>query len=334
MIRRVLVTGAVVSVWAGACAAASAQASGPATSGVPIILDTDIGTDVDDAGAIAILHALASRGEARILAIMSCNRNRWSGPAIDTINTYYRRPEIPVGASRTGPDDEIWYHELVPRFPHRLTASADAPEAVSLYRRILAAQPDKSVTLVTIGWLTNLAGLLRSGPDRYSPLAGKDLVAAKVKELVSMGGSWPNNQGEGEYNFTMDRQAAQEVIRNWPGKVMFTGLGRDVMTGARLMSDAPAGNPVGSFYGSFFKANKVSQRSSWDLIAVLYAVRGLSDYFTAVTDGRCVVREKGVSEWMPGTGQGHAYLVYKMPQAQLAAVIEDLMLRPPDTPGR
>jgi inosine-uridine nucleoside N-ribohydrolase len=295
---------------------------------VPIILDTDIGTDVDDAGALAALHALAGRGEARILAVMSCNRNRWSAPAIDVINTYYGRPDIPVGASRTGPDPENWYHDAVPRFPHRLAASSDAPEAVSLYRQILAGQPDGSVTIVTIGWLTNTAGLLSSGPDSHSPLGGRELVAAKIKELVAMGGIWPNSQGQGEYNFSMDRPAAQRVIRDWPGPIMFTGLGIDVMTGRRLMAEGSDDNPVRAFYGAFFQANKVTERSSWDLIAVLYAVRGLSDYFTAVTDGRCVPSEKGVSKWLPGASSNHGYLAYKMPQAQLAAVIEDLMLMP------
>ena len=128
-----------------------------ASTGVSIILDTDIGTDVDDAGALALLHALASRREARILAVMSCNRNRWSAPAIDVINTYYGRPDIPVGASRTGPDEEMWYHDAVPTLPHRLATSGDAPDAVSLYRQILADQPDDSVIIVAVGWLTNMA---------------------------------------------------------------------------------------------------------------------------------------------------------------------------------
>lgn len=325
---------AVVALWLTAgCKTLPLAASLPSErdpAGVPIILDTDIGTDVDDAGALAILHVLADRGEARILAVMSCNRNRWSAPAIDVINTYYGRPDIPVGASKIGPDEEIWYHDAVPTFPHRLAASSDAPAAVSLYRRVLAGRPNKSVTIVTIGWLTNLADLLSSGPDGYSVLTGKELVAAKVRELVAMGGVWPNNQGEGEYNFSMDLVAAHKVIRDWPGPIMFTGLGRDVMTGRRLTIEGPMDNPVRAFYAAFFRANKVSERSSWDLIAVLYAVRGLSAYFTAVTDGRCVPKEEEVCQWLPGGGSAnHNYLAYRMPQAQLAAVIEDLMLTPP-----
>ena len=40
---------------------------------VPVILDTDIGPDYDDVGAMAVLHALADAGEARPLAVMSSN---------------------------------------------------------------------------------------------------------------------------------------------------------------------------------------------------------------------------------------------------------------------
>ena len=114
-----------------------------------------------------------------------------------------------------------------------------------------------------------MADLLNSPPDDYSPLSGQQLVAAKVKELVAMGGTWPNIKKEGEYNFHMDGAAAHKVVRNWPGKIMFTGLGKDVMTGARLMAQRTNEHPVRAFYSKFLEAYKVSARSSWDLFAVL-----------------------------------------------------------------
>ncbi|MBN1124806.1 MAG: nucleoside hydrolase [Sedimentisphaerales bacterium] len=297
---------------------------------VSIIFDTDIGTDVDDAGALAILHIMADRGEAKILATMSANQNRWCAPAIDVINTYYGRPDLPIGSSKTGPDPEEWYHDSVSDFPHDLTSGENAPDAVTLYRKILAAQPDKSVIIVVVGWLTNMADLLDSEPDQYSRFNGKELVEAKVKELVSMGGKWPNSpKVEGEYNFTMDGAAAHKVIRDWPGKIMFTGLGKDVMTGSRLVAQAPKENPVPAFYRNFFERYKVSERSSWDLIAVLYAVRGLSDYFDEISSGKCVAKEDGSNQWISGSPSNHVYLVYKMPPTELAAVIEDFLVTPP-----
>ena len=326
-----LISGVVAVVLVGILLTGCSSA-GPLNSrkAVRIIFDTDIGTDVDDAGALAILHVMADRGEAEILATMSANQNRWCAPALDVINTYYGREDMPIGCSRTGPDPEEWYHDSIGEFPHDLTNSDDAPDSVTLYRRILAAQPDQSVVIVVVGWLTNMADLLNSKPGRYSPLAGRELVKAKVKELVAMGGSWPNSpKKEGEYNFHMDGAAAHKVISDWPGKIMFTGLGKDVMTGARLVARGPKDNPVPAFYRNFFKGYKVSERSSWDLIAVLYAVRGLSDYFTAIPEGKCVSQKDGSNQWIPGPTSNHAYLVHKMPQTDLAAVIEDLLLIPP-----
>jgi inosine-uridine nucleoside N-ribohydrolase len=334
MSDRSMYMGSVASVLAVAlsvvlltgCQSASRKVS---SKPVSIIFDTDIGTDVDDAGALAILHVMADQGEAEILATVSANQNRWCVPALDAINTYYGRPNLPIGCSRTGPGPEGWYHQNVAAFPHDLTRSDQAPDAVALYRKILAAQPDNSVTIVAVGWLTNMAELLDSKPDQYSPLAGRELVKTKVKELVSMGGKWPNSpKDEGEYNFRMDGPAAHTVIRDWPGRIMFTGLGKDVMTGGRLVAQGPKNNPVPAFYRNFFEANKVSARSSWDLIAVLYAVRGLSDYFTAVSDGRCVSKEDGSNHWITGAPSDHAYLAYKVPPTELAAVIEDLLLAP------
>jgi inosine-uridine nucleoside N-ribohydrolase len=296
---------------------------------VSIIFDTDIGTDVDDAGALAILHVMADRGEARILATVSANRNRWCGPALDAINTYYGRGDLPIGCSRTGPDPELWYHERLGEFPHDLADSNESPPAVDLYRKILAAQPDDSVAIVVVGWLTNMAELLDSRPDQYSSLGGRELVEAKVRELVAMGGTWPNSpKDEGEYNFSMDPAAARKVIRDWPGPILFTGLGKDVMTGRRLVREGPKDNPVPAFYRSFFEANKVSERPSWDLIAVLHAVRGVSDYFTVVSGGKCVSLEDGVNRWIEGASSNHAYLDYRIPPQDLAAVLEDLLLTP------
>jgi len=323
---RVLAVALAVALPAGC---ASGSRPGP-SRGAPIIFDTDIGTDVDDAGALAILHVLADRGEAEILATVSANQNRWCAPAIDVINTYYGRPDTPIGSSRTGPGPEEWYHQSVSDYPHDLATSDDAPDAVALYRRVLAAQGDRSVTIVVVGWLTNMADLLNSKPDEYSPLSGTELVKAKVKKLVSMGGKWPNSpKEERDYNFHMDGPAAHKVISDWPGKIVFTGLGRDVMNGARLVAQGPKDNPVPAFYRNFFAGHQVSERSSWDLIAVLYAVRGPSEYFTEVTGGKSLSQEDGSNRWIPGPPSNHAYLAHKMPQAELAEVIENLLLTPP-----
>jgi hypothetical protein len=127
----------------------------------------------------------------------------------------------------------------------------------------------------------------------------------------------------------MDGAAAHKVITDWPGKIVFTGLGRDVLTGARLMETETNDHPVRAFYSQFLEANQVSARSSWDLIAVLYAVRGVGDDFSVVTEGRSISQPDGGNTWVPGPTSSHGYLVSRLPPEELAAKIEELLVTPP-----
>src|SRR5207237_4193332 len=87
----------IVLDWADELDGKAAAASEP----VRVIFDTDIGPDVDDVGAAAILNALADNGEARILAMGACTSSEWGAPCLDAINTYYGRPDIPIGTIKS-----------------------------------------------------------------------------------------------------------------------------------------------------------------------------------------------------------------------------------------
>ena len=83
-----------------------------------------------------------------------------------------------------------WYvDDLVDNWPSPVKGSWDVPDAVSVYRQVLAAAEDHSVVISAIGFATNIADLLRSGPDDHDSRNGNDLVAAKVKTVVWQGGA-------------------------------------------------------------------------------------------------------------------------------------------------
>ena len=152
-------------------------------------------SDVDDVGAAAVLHTLASRGEAEILATMVSSTNPESAPCLDAINTFYGRPDIPIGVTKgEGVNRKsVYAKDVAENYPHDVTSPDALPEAALLYRKILAAQPDTSVVIVTVGYVTNLARLLRTEADDFSPLNGLELVRQKVKHYVCMGGRFPKN---------------------------------------------------------------------------------------------------------------------------------------------
>ena len=193
-------------------AAAACAACAPKEPPVSLIFDTDMAPDYDDVGALAVLHALADSGEARILATVSSNRLETTVPCIDVINTYFGREKIPLGAPKgeavsqdTWHKGLRWPSELPARFPHRTGSASQAEDAVAVYRRALAGEPDTSVVVVTVGFFTNLRDLLLSGPDSLSELTGRELVERKVKRLVSMAGHFPEGL---EFNVMMDAPAA------------------------------------------------------------------------------------------------------------------------------
>ena len=153
----------------------------------PIIFDSDMGPDYDDVGAITMLHAYADSGYINILATVASTRYEGVAAVMNVLNTYFNRQNIPIGIPKqnglTLRDWQHWTDTLIKNYPHQIKTNNEVPDAVEVYRKTLASQPDTSVIIVTTGFLTNLANLLRSQPDNYSSLDGVALVKQKVKQL-------------------------------------------------------------------------------------------------------------------------------------------------------
>ena len=280
-----------------------------------VIFETDFTADVDDVGALAVLHALADRGEVDILAVSYNEAQSNAAAAIRTVNAWYGRADLPVGVfqgSLEDPDDEHsrYIDALARMAPEAGGAVVDS--SLNVYRQALRAQPDGSVTIVSVGFLNNLYELLRQAPD---------LARAKVKALVLMGGV--RNDG---FNFVRHNLAGQTryVLTHWPGPVVVSQAGRDIQTGARLRH-TPKENPVREAYRLWWRG-EVKDRASWDQVAVLYAVRGAGDYFEEVATGQGLLRGGFAWDMRPGW---RTYLRLRVAKQELAAVIDALMVAKP-----
>lgn len=301
---------------------------------VSLIFDTDLGPDYDDVGALALLHALADSGQVKLLATVSSNRDERVVPCIEVINTYFGRPDIPVGApkgeggvSLTAWHRVKWTDVLPAKYPHRTARTSDAPDAVKVYRQILGKQPDKSVVICTVGFFTNLKELLLSGVDEYSPLTGKELVTRKVKRLVSMAGSFPEGK---EFNVYCDAAASAVVARDWPTEIVLIGfeIGSVIFTGKQLVGMPVNDSPVKETYELSFAEGDPDGRMSWDQTAALVAVKGYEPYFLP-EQGMMSVNEAGYNDWKPSAGGKHIRLIAKLPPVQLAAILESYMMHQP-----
>lgn len=311
---------------------------------VKIIFDTDMETDCDDAGALAVLHALADNGECEILATMVSVKDPLSAAATNVINTYYGRPHLPIGTLK-GPgvlEKSKYVKHLAEDFPHELASGDDAPDAAALYRDILEKQPDHSVTIVTVGYMANLKNLLQL-PASGERVSGADLVKAKVAKWVCMGGNFIGNPPKddlklGNVNFQRDASSALFTINHWPvgGEIVF--VGREIgsvpsgLTIGESLAKMPLTNPVRMAYFHYFGAQK--SRHVADLTTVLYAVRGLRDYWEIQTKGYMDLQPDMKFEWKFDQDRQQSYLLKKKTDGKpndrhIERVLDELLIQTP-----
>ena len=316
--------------------AASAAFSAPEK----IIFDTDMYTDFDDVGALATLHALADAGECEILGTIASTRGAPSIGMVEIINDFYGRPNLPVGVNKelgvgpyTKPQksydiylDMVKKHAAVVK--HQ--TSDTAPDANETYRKILAAQPDNSVTICSVGFTTNMRRLLETKGDAVSPLNGKDLVAKKVKAWYAMACRFPEGS---EYNSATDGESSKIAFRDWPTPVYFLdwSYGVEVKCGVPVSRKGGAVNPVrDAFKRALQDYNEVDKgHAAWDEVTVLAAVRGWQRYFNVERGKFAIVDEKGKNTWTKDPNGNHYVLTVKTPKVEVGKIVDELMARGP-----
>ena len=296
-----------IAYWQLCCLIIAAFAAAAPTK---LIIDTDIGgggcNDVDDVVAVCIAHALMDNGEADLIAVVQNTAPLTCAGAISVLNHFYGRDSVPIGAyniSTPGADlmqqqPLSYVPSIVDTFDSPIKNSTDAfvSDAVATYRAALASSPDRSVAISSIGIHTNLAALLKSTGDRYSPLSGVDLVAKKTFLLAVMGGTYPlgggecnleggGDQGFGLHNHEVASAASSYVAAHWPSEssIIWSGseVGVLVQSGgkgfqSRCPSVAdPRTNPCAAAIIAY-EGGPNKSRFSWDPLTTLVAVRSIA----------------------------------------------------------
>lgn len=299
------------------------------TEPINLIMETDIGNDVDDALAMDLLYKYIDAGTINLLATCINKEGAASAEFMDILNTWYGYPDIPIGIIHNGPDcasDAINYAEAVVMqknedgslpFKRSLKSYEDLPDAHILYRKLLAKAKDKSVVIASVGFSSNLARLLQTGPDKYSKLDGKELVEKKVKLLVTMAGNFvdPNHH---EYNVFKDIPAAKTILEDWPTPVVTSPfeLGIQVLYPATSIENdfGWAGkHPVVEAYKAYLPMPY--DRPTWDPTGVLYAVEG-DKWFDVSEPGTIRVTEEGSTFFTPDPNGTRRYLSVSPQQAE------------------
>ena len=314
-----------------ACAVELVGGNGGSMDAPNIILDTDMGNDIDDALALAAMNRYIDMGRVKVLAIGMSKEGAEDAEYNDIVQTWYGNGDIPIGrvSGSTGPrtTGEHYTHKTsalkdetgAPLFA-RTNGIGQTPSLTDeLYRRVLVKQKDHSVTLVTVGFSTNMASLLETQADDISPLSGKELVRKKVKTLVMMAGNMAEEKGE--FNVTEDIVAARKVFAEWPTPIVTSPfeLGERVRFPHNKVGDIAAGrqpNPVAEAYRFYQGPNY--DACSWDPTALIFAVEGENpNFYTLSPAGTIEVDAAGITRFAPSVGGQHRYLLVDDNQVEM-----------------
>ena len=298
-------------------------------TGVPLIIfDTDIGSSADDLFALEMLYRYEDEGRCRLLGVMVDRENERNAAFADVMNTYFGHGDVPIGLIRDGiKEPKIWidYAHVAdtkdgdgqPMFGRSIADYSALPDGWRLYRRLLAAQPNHSVSIVSVGFVTCLAQLLQSAPDSYSSLSGVELVRQKVKCIYLQGGVFGEAE-EPDFNFAQGLTFAKTFFQKWPQEVdmVFSPMeaGQDVeYTPEQVIADVSwtDAHPIKQVY---MQCDCNTGQRMWDVMPVIQAVEDdelftLSErgtvsltpkaetLFTPSATGNCRYQMPGTKEW-------------------------------------
>ena len=192
-------------------AGAAALAPGP----VPVVVDTDLSTD----DVLALLYVLR-RPELDLRAVTVSGTGLVHCPGgarqVLALLALAGRTDVPVACGRTTPLAGVnelpsdWRRAADGFFGLDLPPSSRPPEAdgaVALLARTVAGSP-RPLTLLSLGPMTNVAGLLRARADLRAGIAGITAMAGAVRTDGNMG----TGHERVEANAWLDATAASEVL--------------------------------------------------------------------------------------------------------------------------
>lgn len=293
---------------------------------IKIIIDTDLGCDCDDAGALAVAHRFADKGECNIALVTHCTSNLSGCNAVCNINSFYGRVDIPVGTYQKENilknKDGFFSKKIAEKFGAKYSSKAECPDAVKQIRKEFSKSQEK-LTLIALGPLAVISDFLDSKADEISNLSGLELARQNGGALVVMAGNFEDNRAE--WNVEQAISKARNVFSRYPNKIFAVPFeaGIDILTGESLVA-RKNDDPVAFAYRLFLKDKAL--RPSWDQCAVHFAVARNSELWKISKEGSITIDNVGVSAFNEDEKRGH-YIVMPKDKLSVTEEIEKLMKR-------
>lgn len=300
---------------------------------MPIILDTDWWTDIDDAVAIKILVWAEREGLCDILGLIVNAVNDNSAQSLARYLDYLGRGDLPFALEKNATDyngNPSYFSTMISSWNHGLYSSnLECPDENEgeYYISLLQSLPsDEKCNIVCIGYLSALAGLFNRAKEDQSIY---NLIVNKVNKVFIMAGKYPSGS---ENNFTRtarSRKAGYDVCTNCPSEIPMIFLGYEV--GETVLSGGTTGSVIGTFdllYKGMVAHGEGSKgRSSWDPMTMLLALmdnENMSGY-QYVRGTNVVNASTGANVFTKNEDGNHYYVVKKYADAWYAHQINSIV---------
>lgn len=277
---------------------------------IELILDTDVGADCDDMLALAYI-AYAEKNMNVDLKAITCSSSADYG--ISAIKTFYKDlgmipPSIGY-ASKSMLKYDNYCKQIVEKFGTENEYTKDN-DAISVLRQALVES--EKATICAIGPLSNISALLNSQPDEISALDGKTLLKEKCEKIVIMSGKFENQESlTPEWNTSLDIEASQNVVNNFPAPVYFVSyeLGNSLFTGKAIMDKYQYDNPVSMAYMLYPGVIEAGGRPSWDPLSVYFAIGDRKEYLKLSQELTVTINDDGRS-YINNEIKSNHYIIY------------------------
>lgn len=283
-----------------------------------VIFDTDIGPDCDDAGALAVLFELAKKYEVKILGVANCTSNPYGNGAIRAIAEYYGHEDLKI-AQHKGyeilKDNDKYNKPVTKKYCKYENSAIHVRPALEFYESVLKKAEDDSVTVISVGPLTNLAEILNEQPELFNK---------KVNSIVAMAGKFPKGR---EFNIECDPAAAKTVFEKFKHIIVCSGfeIGSKIKTGFNREHE---NNPVYDSYKKYIGGKEPPyMRESWDLTAVYYAFEGEGDFWSLSKPVSITVEDDGCISASADKYSKHYYLMKKAENEEIEDCLNSFLER-------
>ncbi|NBW19053.1 MAG: hypothetical protein EBR82_64865, partial [Caulobacteraceae bacterium] len=277
---------------------------------IPLILDTDFSSDVDDLGDVALACAMHKLGVVNLLCV-SCDTSadkspgaisatmKWWGVTSPTIGTW-KGSTFDPGVSQ----NKAWRDYIYDTYDRNGVGLASTVEdGNTTMRRALAARQRRDAVIITTGPLNAMQALMNSTADSVSSMTGMELLAAKCKVMYAVVGIFPTGT---EWNAQQHPASANDVAANWPTPIVWTGIeiGNTVLSGGPLTAKAADDLMRNGF--SYVPASN-STRPAWGQLGIMAAAQANAD-FGMVRGTAAFNASTGANTWTNSSTGNHYYL--------------------------